>query len=125
MAYYTYIASNKWNTVLYSGVTRNLDMRTLQHVHKVYPHSFTAKYNINKILWYEVFEEIEDALRAEKQIKGWRRSKKLDLIRQMNPQFEDLAVRDPSTMAEASAQDDMRGGIEKKESRDDYRLLYL
>ena len=97
--YYTYIASNKWNRVLYTGVTNNLDRRIDEHHKKEDEESFTAKYKVSKILWYEVFPNPADAIAAEKKIKGWKRIKKLDLIRTRNPKFEDLrdAGRDPST----------------------------
>ena len=89
MPYYTYIASNKWNTVLYTGVSGNLEKRSDEHAKKVHP-GFTAKYNVNKILWYEVFSNPTEAISAEKKIKGWTRQKKFALIRNKNPRFEDL-----------------------------------
>ena len=61
-----------------------------EHKNKEDKKSFTAKYNINKLIYYEVYQYIEHAILREKQLKGWSRSKKLALIRKMNPTFEDL-----------------------------------
>lgn len=87
--YFIYIATNKVNTVLYTGVTNNLVKRIYQHKNKMVS-SFSAKYNINKLVYYEVFEHVLDAIAREKQIKSGSRQKKLDLIRKMNPTFRDI-----------------------------------
>lgn len=87
--YYVYIATNKINTVLYIGVTNNLVRRIYEHKNK-FVSSFTSKYNIAKLVYYEVFEDIEEAIKREKQLKGGSRKKKLDLIKKMNPMFKDL-----------------------------------
>ncbi len=87
--YFTYIATNFHNTVLYTGVTDNLERRMYEHRNKTTP-GFTSKYNVNKLIWYEEFSEPVDAISAEKKIKGWTRKKKLYLIKSLNPEFKDL-----------------------------------
>lgn len=92
-SYYTYISTNKTHSVLYTGVTNNLLNRDDQHKKKINKESFTAKYNINKVVYYEVYAYIHDAINREKQIKAGSRQKKLNLIRGMNPGWRDL-IRD-------------------------------
>jgi len=87
--YYIYIATNPQNNVFYTGVTNNLIRRIWEHKQKLVP-GFTNKYNINKLVFYEVFENINDAIAREKQIKGGSREKKLKLIESANPVFENL-----------------------------------
>ena len=87
--YYVYIATNKTNTVLYTGVTNNLVRRMFEHREKLVP-GFTEKYSVNKLVWFESYEDISEAIKREKQIKGGSRKKKLDLIKLLNPEFEDL-----------------------------------
>ena len=87
--YYFYIITNKSNTVLYTGVTSDLKDRILQHKQKVYK-GFTAKYECNKLVYYERFQWIDDAIAREKQLKGGSRKKKIDLIITNNPSWSDL-----------------------------------
>lgn len=87
--YYVYILTNKSHT-LYTGVTNNLNRRTLEHQLKENKNSFTAKYNIDKLIFYEEFNNPEDAIAAEKKIKGWTRKKKFALIKSMNSEFKDF-----------------------------------
>ena len=87
--YYVYIATNKANTVLYTGVTNNLARRIYEHK-KASISSFSSKYKVVKLVYYEVFEDINEAIRREKQIKGGSRKKKIDLITKFNPLFNDL-----------------------------------
>lgn len=97
--YFVYIATNKINTVLYTGMTNDIYVRMRQHKEKTIP-GFTALYNVNKLVFYEVFNDPNAAIAAEKQIKGWVRDKKLALIRELNPDFKDLFFelnRDPSS----------------------------
>ena len=89
--YYVYIITNTRNTVLYTGVTSNLERRALDHKNKVVK-GFTSKYNINKLVYYEIFDSIEQAIKREKQIKGGSRQKKIDLIKNLNPEFGDLYI---------------------------------
>ena len=88
MGYYVYILTNKSNT-LYVGMTGNLNQRIEQHVRKSVK-GFTAKYNINKLIFYQEFNSINEAIAAEKKIKGWTRKKKITLIKTINPEFRDL-----------------------------------
>ena len=85
-----YIITNKHNTVLYTGVTSGLRGRIWEHKTKFYPKSFTAKYNCEKVVWYEVFPTIMEAIDREKQIKAGSRKKKEALINQINPDWKDL-----------------------------------
>lgn len=87
--YYVYIATNPQNNVLYTGVTNNLVRRIYEHKQKLIS-GFTQKYNVNKLVFYEVFEDINEAIKREKQIKGGSREKKLRLIEWANPGYEDL-----------------------------------
>ena len=89
-SYFVYIMTNKSNNVLYTGVTSELQKRCLQHIHKEHPDSFTAKYNVNKLVYHEQFGRIEQAIAREKQIKGGSRKKKIELIEKMNPGWRDL-----------------------------------
>ena len=86
---YVYILTNKNNTVLYTGVTSALVKRIYEHKSK-FVKGFTRKYNVVKLVYYEVFADIVTAIGREKQIKAGSRKKKLDLIRSMNPEFKDL-----------------------------------
>jgi putative endonuclease len=85
-----YIITNQYNTVLYTGVTAEFRARIYEHKTKFYPKSFTAKYNCNKIVWYQIFARIEEAIEKEKQIKGGSRKDKEALIQTINPEWKDL-----------------------------------
>jgi putative endonuclease len=87
--YFIYIMTNGNNTVLYTGVTSDLKRRVYEHKEKLVE-GFTKKYNVNKLVHYEVFEDIRNAISREKQIKGGSRQKKLDLINCMNKEWRDL-----------------------------------
>jgi putative endonuclease len=87
---YVYILTNKNNTTLYVGVTSNLKQRIIEHKEKYYPKSFTARYNLNKLVYNEAFQMIGDAIGREKQLKGGSRAKKIALIASVNPLWEDL-----------------------------------
>ncbi|GLI53774.1 GIY-YIG nuclease family protein [Thermodesulfovibrio yellowstonii] len=87
--YYVYIMTNKYNTVLYTGVTNDLARRVYEHKNKLIE-GFTAKYNITKLVYYEIAQDIKEAITREKQIKGWNRDKKKALIEGLNPQWRDL-----------------------------------
>ena len=85
-----YILTNFTHTVLYIGVTSELYFRIKEHKEKLYPKAFTAKYNCNKLVYYEQLSTIEDAIAKEKQLKNWRRDWKINLINSSNPRWEDL-----------------------------------
>ena len=88
-SYFAYILASKSGT-LYVGVTNDLSRRVEEHGQKLIP-GFTAKYDINRLVWFEEFPDIREAIGREKQIKGWRRSKKEDLIYTINPTWKDLS----------------------------------
>jgi putative endonuclease len=98
--HFVYILGSK-SGVLYVGVTNDLTRRLFEHKQKLIE-GFTSKYNVSRLIYFETFENIADAIAREKQIKGWRRSKKTALIEAMNPTWLDLSEgwtndRDPST----------------------------
>ena len=83
--YYVYILTNKTNSVLYTGVTNNLTRRCYEHENKSI-RGFTQKYSVNRLIYYEIFDYIDLAIKREKQIKGYSRKKKEDLIKKVNPE---------------------------------------
>jgi len=85
-----YIMTNKTHTTLYTGVTSNLKQRILEHKTNFYPGSFTARYKLHKLVYYEGFPLIGEAIAREKQIKAGSRKKKEALINKMNPEWKDL-----------------------------------
>ena len=87
---FIYMVTNKNNTTIYVGVTSNLPARILEHKTKQYKNSFSAKYNLDKLVYWEAFQDIGNAIGREKQIKGGSRQKKLDLINSINPEWIDL-----------------------------------
>ncbi len=95
--YYVYIAANRSNSILYTGMTNNLVKRMYEHKNKLID-GFTSKYNVNKLLYYQVFGKPIEAILAEKKIKGWVRRKKIDLIKNFNPGFNDLIIQTDSSL---------------------------
>ncbi len=89
MQYYIYILTNKNNNVLYIGVTNNLQRRLYEHQNKLVD-GFTKKYNVNKLVYYEVYGDIEEAIKREKVLKKWARVKKDTLITNFNKEWKDL-----------------------------------
>ena len=87
--YYVYFMSNQ-SKMLYVGVTNDLQGRAAQHKKKLIP-GFTSRYNLFKLVYWEQFADIRDAIAREKQIKGWLRSRKVALIKEQNPHWNDLA----------------------------------
>ena len=87
--YFVYILTNKYNNVLYVGVSNNLIRRVYEHKNKLIS-GFTSKYNVNKLVYYEVHSSIFDAIKREKEIKGWKREKKIAVINSFNPEWKDL-----------------------------------
>lgn len=88
--YYVYIMAGKFRT-LYTGVTNDLERRVSEHKQKLLP-GFTAKYKVDRLVYYEDFRDIRAAIRREKQIKGWLRAKKIALIIAKNPTWNDLSA---------------------------------
>jgi len=89
-SYYVYILTNKSRT-LYTGVTNDLERRVYEHKQKLIP-GFTRKYNISRLVFFEVTPDVRAAISREKQIKGWTRTKKIALIESENPRWRDLSV---------------------------------
>ena len=87
--YYTYILTNKNDKVLYTGMTDNICRRVLKHKLKIHE-GFTCRYNVDKLVYFEVFDTYEEAAGREKQIKAGSRKKKLSLISKFNPNWHDL-----------------------------------
>ena len=90
MNYYVYILSNITGTTIYIGITRDLIRRVYEHKHKLDPGSFTARYDIHKLVYYESTSDVRAAIEREKQLKGWNRKRKNKLIESMNPRWDDL-----------------------------------
>lgn len=90
--WYVYIMSNNPNGVLYIGITDNIEERIKEHKLKVYPKSFTAKYNCDKLVYFEEFEIAEKAVVREKRFKKWKRDWKIELIEDMNSNWIDLSI---------------------------------
>lgn len=88
-----YIITNYSNTTLYTGVTSNLQARIYEHIHGVFPDSFSKKYNLYKLVYYAFFPNIEEAIAEEKRIKAGNRAKKEALINKINPSWEDLYMK--------------------------------
>ena len=86
--YYVYILTNKTNAVMYIGVTNNLQRRLYEHKNKLVD-GFTQRYNVHKLVYFEQYSEINDALAREKQLKRWARAKKNLLVKSKNPNWED------------------------------------
>lgn len=86
---FIYILTNKYNTTFYVGVTTDLPKRIWEHREKIVK-SFSQKYNLTKLVYYETIDNIETAISREKQLKKWRRAWKIELIKKFNPTFKDL-----------------------------------
>ncbi len=86
---YVYILANKKNGTLYTGVTSDLIKRVYQHKTKIYG-GFSAKYNVDRLVYFEIHEDINQAILRETRIKGWKRAWKLELIEKENPDWQDL-----------------------------------
>ena len=92
MYFYVYLLTNKMNTVLYTGVTNNLERRLYEHCHPLTKEHFTAKYRVNKLVYFEYTTDVKAALAREKEIKGWTRAKKNALVEKTNPMWRDLSL---------------------------------
>ena len=88
--YYVYILANRTNVTIYTGVTNDLERRLWEHRNHTDPRSFTAKYQVHKLVYFEETTDIDVALNREKQIKSWSRKRKNQLVEGMNPDWADL-----------------------------------
>ena len=89
--YYVYILTNKKDGTLYTGVTNNLERRVFEHKNKLYQ-GFTLKYNLDKLVYFEEYQHVNEAILREKRIKKWKRAWKINLITKENPEWRDLAA---------------------------------
>ncbi len=89
--YFTYVMASRSRT-LYVGVTGDMSRRAFQHKEKKY-YGFTARYNCHRLVWFQRFSEVSDAIQREKELKGWTRAKKIALVEAVNPTWEDLSAR--------------------------------
>ena len=89
MSYYVYILSNKYRNVLYTGVTNDLIRRVYEHRNHLIKDSFTARYNVTRLVYFETTEDVRSAIEREKQIKSWPRARKDALVETQNPTWED------------------------------------
>jgi len=89
MAYFVYIMASQRHGTLYIGVTNNLIRSVYEHREKITP-GFTAKYNINRLVWFDQTDSIESAIQHEKPLKHWQRAWKIEMIEKANPEWEDL-----------------------------------
>jgi len=108
---YTYILASKRNGTLYTGVTSNLERRMYEHKNKTHPESFSAKYTVNLLVWYESGKDIQAAIELEKKIKNRSRAWKIALIEKNNPDWKDLSLDfvDSATTAAARPSRRMTG----------------
>ena len=90
MQYYVYILATNDNKVIYTGVTNNLPRRVYEHKNSLDPKSFTSRYHVHKLVYYECTDDVKSAIEREKQIKGWNRKHKNKLIESKNPQWIEL-----------------------------------
>ena len=90
MTYFVYILANVTGTVVYIGVTKDLIRRVYEHKHNLDPNSFTAKYDVHKLVYFEMTSDINAAIAREKQLKGWNRKRKNKLVESKNPMWKDL-----------------------------------
>ncbi|RMB56193.1 GIY-YIG nuclease family protein [Dokdonia sinensis] len=90
MTYYTYILTNKYNKVIYVGFTNDLKKRILEHKNKKYKNSFSGKYNVDKLVYFESHKTAQAARKREILIKNWNREWKNNLVNDMNPDWNDL-----------------------------------
>lgn len=90
VSYYNYILTNWNNKVMYIGITNNLERRLFEHKRQV-ADGFTKRYNIHKLVYYEMTDDAKAAILREKQLKGWKRSRKNALVETINPEWQDLS----------------------------------
>ena len=90
MNYYVYVLTNKSNRVMYIGMTNDLERRLYEHKQELIE-GFTKRYHVHKLVYFETTTDIRSAIEREKQLKGWRRARKNDLVETMNPEWRDLS----------------------------------
>ena len=90
MNYYVYVLTNKSNRVMYIGMTNDLERRLYEHKQELIE-GFTKRYHVHKLVYFETTTDVRSAIAREKQLKGWRRARKNDLVETMNPEWRDLS----------------------------------
>ena len=90
MSGFVYIMASRKSGTLYTGVTSDLLHRVFEHKDKAHPKSFTARYNVNRLVWFKEFDNITEAITHEKRVKRWRRAWKVEMIERTNPEWSDL-----------------------------------
>jgi putative endonuclease len=90
MNYYVYMLANNTKTTLYVGVTNDLVRRVYEHRQEFDPKSFTSRYHVHQLVYYEATSDVHAAIEREKQIKGWNRRRKNELVTRFNPEWQDL-----------------------------------
>ena len=90
--YYVYIMTNKPKGTLYIGITNNLIRRVYEHKNDLIENSFTSRYSLHRLVYYEVYNYVWDAIRREKNVKKWKRNWKIRMIEEMNPNWDDLVL---------------------------------
>ena len=115
--YYVYITSSRSST-LYIGVTNDLLRRVYEHKEKL-AKGFTERYGINRLVYFELTESVESAIAREKQLKGWRRERKVELIESMNPEWNDLSLEwmEPTQATAKSVKPVIKRGVSVQRSR--------
>tara|TARA_R110002051_G_scaffold13435_4_gene44991 strand:+ start:8169 stop:8468 length:300 start_codon:yes stop_codon:yes gene_type:complete len=88
--FYFYMTTNTYNKILYTGFTVDLKKRMFEHLNKTYNKSYTSRYNLDKLVYFEVFKTVAAAIAREKQVKKWNREWKDNLINELNPDWKDL-----------------------------------
>lgn len=96
--YFIYIITNFTNTTLYIGITNNLERRIFEHKHELL-NGFSKQYHLKKLIYFEEYNDIQEALTREKQLKNWKRTWKIDLITKKNPTYKDLFADAESSSA--------------------------
>ncbi|WP_436515221.1 GIY-YIG nuclease family protein [Ekhidna sp. To15] len=89
--YYVYILTNHSRTVLYTGMTNDIERRVFEHKQKLNPKSFSSKYQVSLLMWFETHNDANEAIKREKLIKRWKRTWKVELIKKENPEWIDLS----------------------------------
>lgn len=92
--YYVYMITNRSRVVLYTAVTSSLERRLWLHSNNRHEPSFTKRYKVGRLIYYESFSDVSAAISREKEIKGWRREKKNELVQTLNPKWEDLGRKE-------------------------------
>ena len=90
MNYFVYILTNNHKNVIYTGITNDLVRRVYEHKNHLDKGSFTARYNVEQLVYYEITSDVTAAIEREKQIKGWNRNRKNKLVESKNPDWKDL-----------------------------------